>query len=97
MFSSPVGKIQPSSLGNPTLCMRRGFFVASETIQTSISSGKRVTDIPSPDHSTNQIAVVRGEIERLRKPQTTTQLSDLKFSFHNIMIKKKLNIQKLKF
>ncbi|KAJ3636561.1 hypothetical protein MTP99_000094 [Tenebrio molitor] len=40
MFSSPVGKIQPSSLVNPTLCMRRGFFVASEITRTLISSGK---------------------------------------------------------
>jgi hypothetical protein len=63
MFSSPVGKIQPSSLVNPTLCMRRGFFVASEITRTLISSGKHVTVIPSPDHSTNQIAVVPGEID----------------------------------
>ncbi|CAH1363762.1 unnamed protein product, partial [Tenebrio molitor] len=38
MFSSPVGKIHPSSVRNPTLFMRRGFFVVSETIQISISS-----------------------------------------------------------
>ncbi|KAJ3636566.1 hypothetical protein MTP99_000099 [Tenebrio molitor] len=63
MFSSPVGKIHPSSVRNPTLFMRRGFFVVSETIQISISS------------------VVRGEIEqRLRKPQTTTQLIDSRLS-----------------
>jgi hypothetical protein len=82
MFSSPVGKIHPSSVRNPTLFMRRGFFVVSETIQISISSGKRVTVIPSPDHSTNQIAVVRGEIEQRRHIEALeTQLNDLKFSF----------------
>jgi hypothetical protein len=61
--------------------MRRGFFVVSETIQISISSGKRVTVIPSPDHSTNQIAVVRGEIEQRHIEALETQLNDLKFSF----------------